>query len=307
MRIASIDIGTNTFRLLVSELKGSELEKIYIDRVITRLGGGFSRIERLISEDAVERALVVLQGFSRILKRYEVDRVRAVATSVVREALNGHDFMSRVKKEAGIEIELVSGEEEAELTVKGVLKSLPPVSKLSLIFDVGGGSTEYAYVEEGMILGLTSTSLGVVHLAEKYLKRDIPTELEIRAISEDIEDVLSDELSLTSKFTEDHLSLIGTAGTPTTLAAVELGLNEYDPNVVNGFVLRREAVLGIFQTLVGIPREERLHIKGIERGREDIIIPGTLIVLKTMERVCKDEIVVSDGGLLEGIAYGLIT
>jgi exopolyphosphatase/guanosine-5'-triphosphate,3'-diphosphate pyrophosphatase len=307
MRIASIDIGTNTFRLLVSELKGSELEKIYIDRVITRLGGGFSRIERLISEDAVERALVVLQGFSRILKRYEVDRVRAVATSVVREALNGHDFMSRVKKEAGIEIELVSGEEEAELTVKGVLKSLPPVSKLSLIFDVGGGSTEYAYVEEGMILGLTSTSLGVVHLAEKYLKRDIPTELEIRAISEDIEDVLSDELSLTSKFTDDHLSLIGTAGTPTTLAAVELGLNEYDPNVVNGFVLRREAVLGIFQTLVGIPREERLHIKGIERGREDIIIPGTLIVLKTMERVCKDEIVVSDGGLLEGIAYGLIT
>ncbi|HEX9830684.1 MAG TPA: Ppx/GppA phosphatase family protein [Thermodesulfobacteriota bacterium] len=307
MRIASIDIGTNTFRLLVSELKGSELEKIYIDRVITRLGGGFSRIERLISEDAVERALVVLQGFSRILKRYEVDRVRAVATSVVREALNGHDFMSRVKKEAGIEIELVSGEEEAELTVKGVLKSLPPVSKLSLIFDVGGGSTEYAYVEEGMILGLTSTSLGVVHLAEKYLKRDIPTELEIRAISEDIEDVLSDELSLTSKFTDDHLSLIGTAGTPTTLAAVELGLNEYDPNVVNGFVLRREAVLGIFQTLVGIPREERLHIKGIERGREDTIIPGTLIVLKTMERVCKDEIVVSDGGLLEGIAYGLIT
>jgi exopolyphosphatase/guanosine-5'-triphosphate,3'-diphosphate pyrophosphatase len=307
MRIASIDIGTNTFRLLVSELKGSELEKIYIDRVITRLGGGFSRIERLISEDAVERALVVLQGFSRILKRYEVDRVRAVATSVVREALNGHDFMSRVKKEAGIEIELVSGEEEAELTVQGVLKSLPSVSKLSLIFDVGGGSTEYAYVEEGMILGLTSTSLGVVHLAEKYLKRDIPTELEIRAISEDIEDVLSDELSLTSKFTDDHLSLIGTAGTPTTLAAVELGLNEYDPNVVNGFVLRREAVLGIFQTLVGIPREERLHIKGIERGREDIIIPGTLIVLKTMERVCKDEIVVSDGGLLEGIAYGLIT
>ena len=307
MRIASIDIGTNTFRILVSEVKGSALEKIYIDRVITRLGGGFSRIERLISGDAVERALVVLQGFSRVLKRYEVDRVRAVATSVVREALNGHDFMSRVKKEAGIEIELISGEEEAELTVKGVLRSVPSVSKLSLIFDVGGGSTEYAYVEEGVVLGLTSTSLGVVHLAEKYLKKDIPTELDIRAISEDIEDVLSDELSLTSKFTDDHLSLIGTAGTPTTLAAVELGLNEYDPNAVNGFVLRRDAVLGIFQTLARIPREERLHIKGIEKGREDIIIPGTLIVLKTMERVCKDKIVVSDGGLLEGLAYDLIS
>jgi exopolyphosphatase/guanosine-5'-triphosphate,3'-diphosphate pyrophosphatase len=110
-----------------------------------------------------------------------------------------------------------------------------------------------------------------------------------------------------SKFTADHLSLIGTAGTPTTLAAIELGLSEYDPNVVNGFVLKRDAVLKIFQTLIEIPKEKRLEVKGMERGREDIIIPGTLILLKTMERFYKDEILVSDGGLLEGVAYGLIT
>lgn len=307
MRIASIDIGTNTFRILISELNGNELKKIYIDRVITRLGGGFSRIEKLISEEAIKRALAVLQGFAKILKQYEVEKVRAVATSVVRDSLNGHEFIGRVKKEAGIEIELISGNEEAELTVKGVLKSVSPLSKLSVIFDVGGGSTEYAYVEEGTILGLASTSLGVVHFADKFLKRDIPSELDIRAISKDIENVLSYELSLMSKFTADHLSLIGTAGTPTTLAAIELGLSEYDPNVVNGFVLKRDAVLRIFQTLIEIPKEKRLEVKGMERGREDIIIPGTLILLKTMERFCKDEILVSDGGLLEGVAYGLIT
>ncbi len=307
MRIASIDIGTNTLRILVAELKGNELKKIYIDRVITRLGSSFSRIEKLISAEAVKRALAVLHGFAKILKLYEVEKVRAVATSVVRESLNGYEFIGRVRKEAGIEIELISGKEEAELTVKGVLKSVSPPSRSSVIFDVGGGSTEYAYVEDGVILDFASTSLGVVHLAEKFLKRDMPSELDIRAISEDIENVLSYEISLMSEFTADHLSLIGTAGTPTTLAAIELGLNEYDPNVVNGFVLKRDVVLRIFQTLIEIPKEKRLEVKGIEKGREDIIIPGTLILLKTMERFSKDEILVSDGGLLEGVAYSLIT
>lgn len=307
MRIASIDIGTNTLRILVAELKGNELKKIYIDRVITRLGSGFSRIEKLISAEAVKRALAVLDGFAKTLKRYEVEKVRAVATSVVRESLNGYEFIRRVRKESGIEIELISGKEEAELTVKGVLKSVSPPSRSSVIFDVGGGSTEYAYVEDGVILGFASTSLGVVHLAEKFLKRDMPSELDIRAISEDIENVLSYEISLMSEFTADHLSLIGTAGTPTTLAAIELGLNEYDPNVVNGFVLKRDVVLRIFQTLIEMPKEKRLEVKGIEKGREDIIIPGTLILLKTMERFSKDEILVSDGGLLEGVAYSLIT
>jgi len=306
MRIASIDIGTNTFRMLVSEIKNTELKKIYIDRVVTRLGGGFSKTERLISDEAIDRALAVLQRFAKVLNKYRVERVRAVATSVVRESMNGDEFVKRVKRETGIAIELISGEKEAELTVKGVLKSVSPASNINVVFDVGGGSTEYAYVDQGVIRSLSSTSLGVVHLAENFLKDDIPSELDIRAISQVVENVLSRELPWTSRLSSERLSLIGTAGTPTTLAAVVLGLDEYDPNLVNGFVLKRDAVTEIFQHIIKIPKEKRLEISGIEKGREDVIIPGALILLKTMERFSKNEILVSDGGLLEGVAYSLL-
>jgi exopolyphosphatase/guanosine-5'-triphosphate,3'-diphosphate pyrophosphatase len=304
MRIASIDIGTNTFRILVGEARDKELKKLYIDRVITRLGGGFGK-ERRIPEDAAARAVRVLGGFASILKEYGVERVRAIATSVVRESINGYEFLEKVRRETGIRAEVISGEEEARLTVKGVLKSVSVNSAYSLIFDVGGGSTEYALVEGGEILGLKSTNLGVVHLTERFLKGDIPSKSDIDMISGEIWDVLSSELSWMSRVSDNDLTLIGTAGTPTTLAAIKLGLEKYDPNLVNGFILKKNAALDIFNTLIGIPAEKRLEIKGLEKGREDVIIPGALIVIKTMERFSKDEIVVSDGGLLEGVAYSI--
>lgn len=305
MRIASIDIGTNTFRILVGEVKDKELKKLYIDRVITRLGGGFSK-EKRIPEEAAGRAIRVLGGFASILKEYGVAKIRAVATSVVRESINGYEFLERVRRETGIRAEVISGEEEARLTVKGVLKSVSANSEYSVIFDVGGGSTEYVLVEQSEILGLKSTNLGVVHLTERFLEGNMPSKSDIGAISEEIWDVLSSELSWMSKAYSNDLTLIGTAGTPTTLAAIELGVGNYDPDLVNGFVLKKNAALKIFDTLIRIPSEERLRIRGLEKGREDVIIPGALIVLKTMERFSKDEILVSDGGLLEGVAYSII-
>jgi exopolyphosphatase / guanosine-5'-triphosphate,3'-diphosphate pyrophosphatase len=304
MRIASIDIGTNTFRILVCEIQDKELKKLYIDRVITRLGGGFSK-ERGIPKDACSRALKVLRGFADILKEYRVEKVRAVATSVVRESLNGYEFLERVQEETGIRAEVISGEEEARLTVNGVLKSVSINSDYSVIFDVGGGSTEYVFVKEGEILGLRSTNLGVVHLAEKLLKNDIPSDLDTDVISREIWNILSSELSWIPEVSKDNLTLVGTAGTPTTLAAIKLSLKKYNPSLVNGFILKRSTVLDIFKTLTGIPAEERLQIPGLEKGREDVIIPGALIVLRTMERFSKDEILVSDGGLLEGVAYSI--
>ncbi|HSE83178.1 MAG TPA: hypothetical protein VLB01_01355, partial [Thermodesulfobacteriota bacterium] len=115
----------------------------------------------------------------------------------------------------------------------------------------------------------------------------------------------SSELSWIPKIDEDNLSLIGTAGTPTTLAAIELGLEKYNPDLVNGFVLKRDSVLRILRTLIGLPLQERLKVKGLEKGREDVIIAGALILLKTMKRFSKDEVLVSDDGLLEGVAYSI--
>jgi exopolyphosphatase/guanosine-5'-triphosphate,3'-diphosphate pyrophosphatase len=305
MRIASIDIGTNTFRILVCELKGNDLRKVHVGRVITRLGGGFSKEKGLISPDAMERAISTLKNFADILEQYKVEKVRAVATSVVREALNGHDFLERVKSETGIWAELISGEEEAKLTVRGVLRSVPKVSEYNLIFDVGGGSTEYVYVKDGLILGLASTNLGVVHLAEFFLRHDIPSESELNLLSKHIEDTLLSQLSWASEYSVAGLSLIGTAGTPTTLAAIDMGMNNYDPDLVNGHVLKRDAVLRIFASLIKIPKGKRHGVAGLEKGREDVIIPGALIVLKTMEIFSKDRIIVSDGGLLEGVAFSI--
>ena len=305
MRIASIDIGSNTLRILVGELRDKEIKKLYIDRVITRLGGGFAK-EGKITEDAARRSLRALKKFAKIIERYKVKRVRAVATSVVRESQNGSKFLERVEKETGIKTEVISGEEEAELTVNGVLKSVSVDTKYSVIFDVGGGSTEYVFVKKGQVLGLTSTNLGVVHLTERYLKTDIPSNLDIKEISSEIENVLSFELSWIPIVSPTDLTLIGTAGTPTTLAAIQLGLKKYNPDLVNGFILKRDMLTSTFESLIKIPPQERLKIAGLEKGREDVIIPGALIVLQTMDRFSKDNVLVSDGGLLEGVAYSLI-
>lgn len=305
MRIASIDIGTNTFRILVGEVRDKGLTRLYIDRVIARLGRGFSK-EKRIPEDVADKAIWVLGGFASILKEYRVERVRVVATSVVRESINGYEFLERIQRETGIKAEVISEEEEARLMVKGVLRSVSLNSEYSVIFDVGGGSTEYVLVGRSEILGLRSINLGVVHLTERFLKSDIPSKSDIGVISEEIWNVLSSELSWIPQVSNSNLTLVGTAGTPTTLAAIELGLEKYDPTLVNGFTLKKNAVLNIFNTLIRIPAEERLRIRGIEKGREDVIIPGALIVLKTMERFSKDEILVSDGGLLEGVAYSTI-
>jgi exopolyphosphatase/guanosine-5'-triphosphate,3'-diphosphate pyrophosphatase len=305
MRIASIDIGTNTFRILVCELKDKEIKKLYIERVITRLGGGFAK-EGKITEGAARRSLRALKKFAKIIERYKVKRVRAVATSVVRESQNGSKFLEQVKKETGIKTEIISGEEEAQLTVNGVLRSVSVDTKYSVIFDVGGGSTEYVFVKKGQVLGLTSTNLGVVHLSERYLKTGVPSSSDIKNLSKEIETVLSFELSWIPSVSPSNLTLIGTAGTPTTLAAIQLGLKKYDPGLVNGFILKQDMLTNIFKSLIRIPPRDRLKIPGLEKGREDVIIPGVLIVLQTMDRFSKDTVLVSDGGLLEGVAYSLI-
>jgi exopolyphosphatase/guanosine-5'-triphosphate,3'-diphosphate pyrophosphatase len=185
------------------------------------------------------------------------------------------------------------------------LRSVPNVSEYNLIFDVGGGSTEYVYVRNGLVLGLASTNLGVVHLAEFFLRHDIPSESELNSLSKHIEDTLLSQLSWASEYSKADLSLIGTAGTPTTLAAIDMVMNNYDPDLVNGYVLKRDTVLRIFASLIKIPKGKRHEVTGLERGREDVIIPGALILLKTMEIFSKDQIIVSDGGLLEGVAFGI--
>lgn len=308
MRIASIDIGTNTLRLLVLHAEeGKTPVKLYTGREITRLGEGFTEESKLINQNAMNRSLRALSNFSRIIKRYGVGKMRAVATSAVREALNGSEFIKRVKDETGIDVEVISGEEEAGLTVLGVLGSVSFDTPDCLIFDIGGGSTEYVYVKKGEIADVSSTELGVVTLTERYLlKSDADSESDLAALDEHIESVLKRGLTGFPGPPYNQLTAIGTAGTPTTLAAMELRLSRYDPELVNNFTLTKDMITATLKKLVGMPRQERTKIPGLEKGREDLIISGILITLRTLERFSSDRMLVSDAGLLEGSAYNLL-
>ena len=306
MRIASIDIGTNTFRILICETEGKHIRKIYIDQVITRLGGGFKTDERLLTDTAIKRSMIVLKEFSKIIKSYGVDKSRTVATSVVRESLNAYEFISRVKDEAGIDVELISGYEEAKLAAAGVLNSVKIRSKYVVILDIGGGSTEYIFLDRDYGMDVVTSSMGVVHLSETFIDTDIPTQSAIKDLSDHIENVISSKLKDRTIMPAEAFSLIATAGTPTTLAAIELEMDEYDADLVNGFVLTREMISKIFYKLIRLPSDERINVIGLKKGREDVIIPGIIILLKTLDWFSKDEVVVSDGGLLEGVAMSLI-
>lgn len=307
MRTASIDIGTNTIRLLICESnKSNSLNKLYANRVITRLGESFSENTRQINPIATNRSISALRNFYNTIKEYDIEKVRAVATSVVRESTNGQEFVNEVAEKAGIEVEVISGEEEARLTVLGVLNSITTKPDNCVIFDIGGGSTEYVHIFKSEIVNLKSMNLGVVHLTEEYLRNEIESEDEISNLSSFVRQNLKNQLKDFKTKGNKELSLIGTAGTPTTLAAIELGLKEYKPNLVNNFILSKQMALSRIQELIKIPKKERAKVVGLEKGREDILIAGAIILIETLDKFSCNELIVSDGGVLEGIAYSQI-
>lgn len=293
---AAIDLGTNSARLLIST-GGSAggMEILVLKRVITRLGGGFSR-ERGISPAARDRTLSALRDFAREIRKSGVSHTRAVATSAVRDAVNGMEFVERVYAETGIRLEIIDGREEALLTLKGVVSGLG-ISGDSLVFDIGGGSTEYTLAQGMTPLFTRSLPLGVVRLTEGKGSVDAMDEKvlrELNALKEHFEESgLTDFLA--------GATLIGTAGTATTLAAMDLKLAHFDRRQVHGHVLGLSTIRELFETVRPLTAGERLQIPGIEKGREDLVVAGFLVTLRTMELFGFDRFTVSDAGLLEGL------
>jgi exopolyphosphatase/guanosine-5'-triphosphate,3'-diphosphate pyrophosphatase len=300
-RIASIDLGTNTARLLIGSSNNGKVERLFISRKITRLGGGFTK-NKGISPEAAQRTISALGDFSRSLKEYNVDKVRAVATSAVRDAANRAEFCDAVRRTTGIELEVISGELEGKLTLSGVISGLDVRPNDLFVFDVGGGSTEYTLSSGENVLFTRSLPLGVVRLTEGKVGID--------AMAAKVEKelcFLSKEL-LASSFSDclSSSTLIGTAGTATTLAAISLKLSDYDYRKVNNHLLSLDEISPIFNTLLPLSPEERLsQVTGMETGREDLIIAGTILTMKTMETFGFSTLKVSDYGLLEGVLIDL--
>lgn len=307
MKIASIDIGTNTLRLLIGRVDGAgNIIDSHLSREITRLGGGFNG--KTLHAESKTRTLRALKKFSDIILDAGVKNIRAAATSVIREAEDGRKFIEEIKAVTGINVEIISGDREATLTLKGVLSALNEKEKTALIFDIGGGSTEYIVAEDGRVIGLKSINMGVVSLTEKYLKTDPPSDGDLSTIASVIDGFLSSLKLETCGLTapgkikgSSNSILVGTAGTITTLAALDQNLNIYDTRKINNYLLTKDAIDNIFNKLKVMTHEERTAIKSLEEGRADLIIPGTLVVQRTMEEFGFNELVVSDYGLLEGL------
>lgn len=295
-RIAAIDFGTNTARLLIADVAAdTKFSTVRLEREIVRMGGGFSH-EQGLSQVAMQRGADCLGRFSAIIGDHDVSEVRAVATSAVRDAANGSLFVKRIEKESGISLKTIDGTSEGVITLAGVMAGLDKQYEEMIVFDIGGGSTEYTLACNGSASYTSSLPLGVVRLTEGKVT---PEAIGIK-IKKELE-LLQDAMKSEGIPAKTGTPLIATAGTATTLAAIHLEMYDYDYRKVNNTVLSQREISKIYERLLPLSNEERLKIPGLEKGREDLIIAGILITLNTMELFRVAEIKVCDYGLLEGL------
>ncbi len=307
--LAAIDIGTNTFRLLIAEIRhdpqgGSpEIVEIFSDRTITRLGEGIAD-HRLISNAAIERSIAALKRFADIIADHNVSSISAIATSALRDAGNRDAFLKQALEETGLNIKIVSGEEEARITSSGMLIGLD-VPETALMADIGGGSTELIFTKQGKTFLVKSLNLGVVHLADKYMKEDPPLKDNLNRMDSEILQKITPAVDPFKGLFSNDTVFIGTAGTVTSLAAMKLNLDRYDHDRIHNSRLSIDDVRNIYNDISAITARERAKYHSLEPGRLDIIVPGTLILLKLIETFYFKEVIVRDYGLREGIILEL--
>jgi len=296
---ASIDMGTNTFRLLIAKIKnGASLKTIYSENQLVRLGEGFSK-RKIIRKATIERTIAVLSAFLNVISKEEISGLIVTGTSAIRDAENRKIFLAAIKENCGLDVHVLSGKEEARLTFLGVSLVFPEAKKedeSSVVIDIGGGSTEIIRRKSGQKTVFVSLGLGAVTLSEKYFHNDPPTSDEMEALKGEIANTLS---KVAPQFS-GHCRFAGTAGTVTTLAAIDQVMTHYDPDKINRCKISRPRIAQILENLSRLPKEKRRNIPGLEAGREDIIIAGTVILLQLMDFFGYDLIHVSDYGLREG-------
>ncbi|MBI5187711.1 MAG: Ppx/GppA family phosphatase [Nitrospirae bacterium] len=301
---ASIDIGSNTLRLLIGNIKDKRIEHVFSDRKITRLADGIKETGRLKDKN-IEASIAVLKEFSSIISGYEVKRVRAVATSALREAYNSDIFIEKVFTDTGISTEVISGEKEAEFILKGVLSSFSDfslfTSHFSLIIDIGGGSTEWILCRGTHPVDMGSIPIGVIKLNRSFIKTDPVSEADIAELNRELISFLDRLKIRIGQHIEKDTHFIGTGGTFTTLASIDLGLETYSRERIHLHRIPLSRLQDISKKLLALPLRERKNLKGLEPERADLIIPGIQFTINTMKCFKFDELTVSDYGLLEGV------
>ena len=307
MRVAAIDCGTNSIRLLIADIENGTLTDVVRTMVIVRLGEGVDKTGEF-SQAALARTFAAIETFALLISQHQPERVRFVATSASRDVSNRSEFMDGVLSRLGIEPDIISGDEEAELSFLGATADLvneqePPAAPY-LVVDIGGGSTEFVLGTSGPTAAI-STNVGCVRMTERHLISDPATPQEIAAAIADIDAAI--DLAYQSVPISQAHSLIGLAGSVTTVAAIALGLSEYDSTAIHGSRISAPDIHRITGELLAMTRAQRAKLGPMHEGRIDVIGSGALVLDRIMIRTGLGEVVVSERDILDGIARVLIS
>ena len=297
-RVAVVDVGTNSTRLLVAEVDGGALSELQRESVVTRLGEGVEATGRL-GEAPMERVFEVLDGYADAIERHGAARRTAVLTSAVRDADNGPEFAAAVRDRFGLDALTLSGDEEARLTYLGATATRGDGEPL-VVIDIGGGSTELVVGAGGDVEFHISTQVGVVRHGERHLRSDPPAPAELRAVAEDA------RAAIDAAVPEDVRTRpgggIATGGTATQLASVDLGLAEHDRDRVEGHALSRSTLAELRDRLAALPLAERRDVRGLDPARAPTIVAGVAILIEAVGAFGLDGVEVSERDILWGVA-----
>ncbi|KIC70199.1 Ppx/GppA family phosphatase [Kocuria rhizophila] len=316
MRVAAIDCGTNSIRLLIADVVTREhhpaLKDVVREMRIVRLGQGVDATGWL-AEAALERTFAAVDEYAALITEHGADRVRFVATSATRDAGNRDVFVAGIRSRLGVVPEVVSGDEEAALSFRGALNAAPgldPADRV-LVVDVGGGSTECVLGTPREVLAARSVDVGCVRMTERHLGSNPPTEEQQAHVLRDVDEAM-DVVARTVPL-EQTTRLVGVAGTVTTVTAMAMGLKRYDPDRINGTVLDVADVDRACRELTAMTRKQRARLGFMHEGRVDVIGAGALVWRRVVERVARatdgrvDTVTASEHDILDGIGLSLVS
>jgi exopolyphosphatase/guanosine-5'-triphosphate,3'-diphosphate pyrophosphatase len=300
VRIAVVDIGTNSTRLFVADIErgrvGDQLERM---TRVTRLGAGVDA-RGLLAEDAIARVLATLDDYARVIEAHQPERRVAVLTSAVRDAANGAEFAAMIAARYGLDAKVLDGDEEARLTFLGATSDHDPADRrVKLVTDIGGGSTEFVIGHGRDAEFHVSTQAGVVRQTERHLHHDPPLAAELDRLAADVRSIIDAAVPRERRRVEDA---IGVAGTPTSLAAIAQALDPYDPERVQGYVLSRGECEQLLHRLAALPLPVRRRVPGLHPDRAATIVAGAVILVEVMVLFGLEQIQASEHDILRGAA-----
>jgi exopolyphosphatase/guanosine-5'-triphosphate,3'-diphosphate pyrophosphatase len=301
MRVAAIDCGTNSIRLLIADIDGNNFREVVRDMEIVRLGQGVDETGQF-HPDAIARTLAAVDKFAAEIAKRGVEKIRFCATSATRDATNRHLFVDGVRDRLGIELEVISGDEEAALSFAGAIKDLDPSNGPFLVVDIGGGSTEFVF-GTSTVEAARSVNIGCVRMTERHFASDPATAQQIELARTDIQAAIAQAAAVVP--ITQAKTLVAVAGTATTVAAAALNLPEYDRYTIHLSRISAQQTHDAATMFATSTREQRLALGYMHPGRVDVIAAGSLVLSEIMKATGASEFVASESDILDGMAFSL--